>query len=196
LRGPRGCLPRWSAQAGLPSDRLRSDPPEANIDVIVSACTRGRCSFEFMCYYMVMTGRRGGRRGPRPARKPSYLRDSLLGLGLGFLAAAALITWHHQRRAGLIAAVGLTLLLLWLLAVRRSRRRAPSASPRPVPTRGNPPGSWPEQPTADFDHWQPADRQGVIDSLDAGQLAEVLDYMASLDPELFGQAVRSLDEEA
>jgi len=141
-----------------------------------------------------MTGSGAGRRGPRPARKPSYLRDSLLGLGLGFLAAAS-ITWH-QRRAGLIAAVGLALLLMWLLAARRSRRRTPSPSPGPVPTRGSPPGSWPEQPTADFDHWQPADRQGVIDSLDAGQLAEVLDYMASLDPELFGQAVRSLDEEA
>jgi hypothetical protein len=166
-----------------------------HIDIIVSACTRGKFIFEFMCYYAVMTGRRAGRRGPRPARKPSYLRDSLLGLGLGFLAAAALMTWHHQRRVGLIAAVGIALLLLWLLAVRRSRWRAPSASPGPVPTRGNPPGSWPEQPAVDFDHWQPADRKGVIDSLDTDQLAEVLDYMASLDPELFGQAVRSLDEE-
>jgi hypothetical protein len=169
--------------------------PEADIKFIVRARTRGKLFFEFMCYDRAMMGGRARRRGPRPARKSSYLRDSLVGLGLGFLAAA-LITWHHHRPAGLIAAVGLALLLLWLLAARRSRRRAPSASPRPVPMRANAPGSWPEQPAADFDHWQPADRQGVIDSLDADQLAEVLDYMASLDPELFGQAVRSLDEEA
>jgi hypothetical protein len=169
--------------------------PEADIDIIVRARTRGKLFFELMCYDRAMMGGRARRRGPRPARKSSYLRDSLVGLGLGFLAAA-LITWHHHRPAGLIAAVGLALLLLWLLAARRSRRRAPSASPRPVPMRANARGSWPEQPAADFDHWQPADRQGVIDSLDADQLAEVLDYMASLDPELFGQAVRSLDEEA
>ena len=83
----------------------------------------------------------------------------------------------------------------------------PSAGPRPQPENGYPPKSWPEQPpatrpipadppSAGFDHWQRADRHKVIDALDADQLAEVVDYMASLDPELFGQAFRSLNEEA
>jgi hypothetical protein len=147
-----------------------------------------------------------GRRGPRPAGKPSYLTDTLAGLGLGLLTA----TWtaRHQPWAGLLAATGLALLLLLaLLAFRRSRRRAPSAGPRPQPENGYPPKSWPEQPpatrpipadppSAGFDHWQRADRHKVIDALDADQLAEVVDYMASLDPELFGQAFRSLNEEA
>lgn len=137
----------------------------------------------------------------------------LAGLGLGLLAAAS-IARHHQPRAGLLAAVGLALLLLLALlafrrsrlAFRRSRRRAPPAGLRPRPGSGYPPESWPEQPpatrlipaeqpSADFDYWQPAHRHGVIETLDFGQLAEVVDYMASLDPELFGQAVRSLDEE-
>jgi hypothetical protein len=129
----------------------------------------------------------------------------LTGLGLGLLTA----TWTawHQPWAGLLAATGLALLLLAVLAFRRSRRRAPPAGPRPGPENRYPPESWPEQPpattlssaqppSADFDHWQRADRHKVIDALDAGQLAEVVDYMASLDPELFGQAVRSLHEEA
>lgn len=147
------------------------------------------------------------RRGPRPAGKPPYLKDMLAGLGLGLLVAA----WtarHQPPQAALLAAVGLALLLLLaLLAFQRSRWRAPLAGPRPRPEGGYPPESWPEQPpattlipaeplSADFDYWQRADRHRVIDALDLGQLAEVVDYMASLDPELFGQAVRSLDEEA
>jgi hypothetical protein len=132
----------------------------------------------------------------------------LVCLALGLLVTAW-IAPHHQPRTRLLAAAGLALLLfLALLALRRSRRRArPPAGSRPRPESGYPPRSWPEQPpatslipaappSADFDYWQPADRHTVIDALDAGQLAEVVDYMASLDPELFGQAVRSLDEEA
>lgn len=139
-------------------------------------------------------------------RKPSYLTDTIAGLGLGLLTA----TWtaRHQPWAGLLAAAGVALLLLLaLLTYRRATRHAPPASPTPRPENRYPPQSWPEQPpattptpadrpSADFDHWQRADRHTVINALDAGQLGEVVGYMASLDPELFGHAVRSLDEQA
>jgi hypothetical protein len=161
-----------------------------------------------MCYHPAVRDTRVRRRGPRPARKPSYLTDMLVCLTLGLLAAAW-IAPHHQPRTRLLAGAVLALLLfLALMAFRRSRRRArPPAVSRPRPQSRYPPRSWPEQPpatrlipaqppSADFDYWQPAHRRTVINALDAGQLAEVADYMASLDPELFGQAVRSLDEEA
>ena len=159
-----------------------------------------------MYYHVAVRGTTVRRREPRPAGKPSYLTDTLAGLGLGLLTA----TWtaRHQPWAGLLAAFGLALLLLLaLLTYRRSRRRTPPVGPRPRPENGYQPEPWPEQPpattlipadppSANFDHWQRADRHKVISALDADRLAEVLDYMASLDPELFGQAVRSLDEEA
>jgi hypothetical protein len=104
----------------------------------------------------------------------------LTGLGLGLLTA----TWtaRHQPWAGLLAATGLALLLLVaLLAFRRSRRHAQPAGPRPGPENEYPPESWPDQPpattlspaeppSADFDHWQrQADRTAALEA----QIAEL-----------------------